>query len=131
VAVEAGSVTRGLIESGGSFSVSLLDRTDREVVRRFVKPVREVELDGDEAVSLQGVPVVEVGGGPPRLARAVAWLECAVRSTDAGEGAASGGASHVLIVGEVTDAGATAEFAAGGPDHPVLSMSDTRMHYGG
>ena len=46
VAVESGSLTRDLIERGGSFSVSLLARSDRSLVRRFVKPVRDVETDG-------------------------------------------------------------------------------------
>lgn len=44
-AVESDSVTRDLIERGGAFSVSLLARSDRSLVRRFVKPVRDVETD--------------------------------------------------------------------------------------
>jgi flavin reductase (DIM6/NTAB) family NADH-FMN oxidoreductase RutF len=36
VAVEAGSVTAGLIERTGAFTVSLLARQDKDVVRRFV-----------------------------------------------------------------------------------------------
>src|SRR5580704_14374106 len=45
VAVERGAVTRRLIEEGGAFSVSVLSRADRSLVRRFVKPVDAVELD--------------------------------------------------------------------------------------
>ncbi len=80
VAVEQGSVTRRLIEQGGSFSVSVLPRSARAVVRRFVKPTDSIELDGaGSAVSLQGEPVREVAGGLPCLAVARGWLACDVR----------------------------------------------------
>jgi flavin reductase (DIM6/NTAB) family NADH-FMN oxidoreductase RutF len=80
VAVESGSVTRRLVERGRSFSVSLLARSERDLVRRFVKPVTDVELDDHGvATSLQGEPVVEVAGGLPCLAVSVAWLACSVR----------------------------------------------------
>ena len=41
VALEHESVTAGLVDAGGGFTVSLLARTDRDVVRRFVKPVTD------------------------------------------------------------------------------------------
>jgi len=143
IAVESGSLTRELIEAGGSFSVSLLARSDRGLVRRFVKPVRDVEVDGSGvATSLQGEPVVEVADGLPCPSAAVAWLACSVRSAhrwDDGdvrdgagpEGSGQEGASHVLVVGEVVDAGETERLASEGDDDTVLSMGDTRMHYGG
>jgi flavin reductase (DIM6/NTAB) family NADH-FMN oxidoreductase RutF len=137
VAVEAGSVTRGLIERGGSFSVSLLARSDRALVRRFVKPVRDVETDGrGVAVRLQGEPVTEVGGGLPVLTAAVAWLTCSVRSLTEWDHLVVGGAdpsvaSHVLVVGEVVGAGATDRLGGASEDDTVLSMADTRMSYGG
>ena len=46
VSVERGSVTGALIAEGGGFSVSVLSRADRALVRRFVKPVKDVETDG-------------------------------------------------------------------------------------
>ena len=132
VGVESGSVTRGLIESGGSFSVSLLARSERALVRRFVKAVRDVEVDATgAAVALQGEPVVEVAGGLPVLSAAVAWVACSVRSVldwDGGDRAGAG--SHVLVVGEVVDVGATDRLGGDGDD-AVLSMGDTRMSYGG
>jgi flavin reductase (DIM6/NTAB) family NADH-FMN oxidoreductase RutF len=134
VAVEHGSLTRRLVEDGGAFSVSLLPRTARAVVRRFVKPVETVETDGTgAAVSMQGEPVREVTGGLPCLSVARSWLACEVRHLliwdgDLGEGEAS----HVLFVGEVVDVG---EEADGGPgsddDSGILRMEDTRMNYGG
>ena len=140
VAVESGSVTRGLIERGGSFSVSLLARSARGLVRRFVKPVRDIETDGrGVALRMQGEPVHEVVGGLPCLAAAVAWLACSVRSlSDWGDltpdrraDGGSSGASHVLVVGEVVGAAATDRLAGVSDEDAVLSMADTRMSYGG
>ena len=70
-AIETESVTADLVTRSGSFAVSLLARADKAVVRRFVKPVREVERDGDgPVVALSGHPVREVGpAGLPVLTR--------------------------------------------------------------
>jgi len=136
VAVERGSVTRRLIEEGGGYSVSVLPRSARAVVRRFVKPVDSVVLDQDgAAVTLQGEPVREVAGGFPCLAVARSWLACEVRHLLSWDGDAAGGvASHVLFVGEVIDVGESGP-ADGDPTDEdgsgVLRMEDTRMNYGG
>jgi flavin reductase (DIM6/NTAB) family NADH-FMN oxidoreductase RutF len=122
VAVDAAAVTHRLVVAGGCFSVSLLLRGDRVVVRRFVKPVPDAAVlpDGDgRAISMAGEEVCEQATGAPILRRAVGWLDCEVRRRiDLG--------SHGLFVGEVV--------AVGGPegDLPgVLRMEDTRMSYGG
>src|SRR5579863_9118706 len=47
VALEAESVTARLVAAGGAFTVSLLHRSDRDVVRRFVKPVQDIERRSD------------------------------------------------------------------------------------
>jgi len=136
VALESGSVTRALVEESGFFSVNLIAVRDRALVRRFVKPVREVELDADGvAVSLQGQAVHEVTGGVPCLAAALAWLACEVRDVRSAAGGEQE-ASHVLVVGEVVDvgAGAAAPGDEGGEPTGVgeaLRMGDTRMSYGG
>lgn len=122
VAVDATAVTHSLVEEGGSFSVSLLSREDRAVVRRFVKPAvaDDVAVDEDGSVTAVGGEAVEAHvTGAPVLSRAVAWLDCAVRHR-----VALG--SHTLFVGEVV--------GVGGPDEDVpavLRMEDTRMNYGG
>jgi flavin reductase (DIM6/NTAB) family NADH-FMN oxidoreductase RutF len=131
VAVESESVTRRLVQSGGGFAVSVLPRSERAVVRRFVKPTESVTTDAQGvALTMQGQPVREVAGGLPRLASARSWLVCEVRHLLdwAGDGA-EGQSSHVLAVGEVVDAGE----AEGdpGPGDGVLRMEDTRMSYGG
>jgi flavin reductase (DIM6/NTAB) family NADH-FMN oxidoreductase RutF len=56
--------------------------------------------------------------GAPIFAEAVAWLDCAVRSShDVG--------THTFFIGEVVDAGVNDTEAR------VAAMSDTRMKYGG
>jgi len=90
-----------------------------------------VVLDEDGvAVSLQGQPVFEVTHGLPVPDVAVGWLACSVRSVQRWD-AGPGDASHVLVVGEVVDAGETERLGAIGDDNSVLSMGDTRMNYGG
>ena len=137
VAVESDSVTRNLIEQGGSFSVSLLARSDRGLVRRFVKPARDVETDSaGVATSIQGEPVIEVDDGLPCLATSVAWLTCSVRSIVKWDGPqptepGPSVASHVLVVGEVRAVGESDRLASPDDDDAVLSMADTRMNYGG
>lgn len=130
VSVEAGSLTAELIDGGGSFSLSLLPRSERAVVRRFVKPVTDVQLDAEgRAVSLQGVPVHEVAGGLPCVAAARSWLACSVRSSHLGVRDGVAPASHVLHVGEVVDVGEAP--GPGDGDGGILQMGDTRMNYGG
>ncbi len=136
VALESGSVTRALVEEGAAFTVSLLARSQQALVRRFVKPVGDVELGPDgSAVALQGTPVVEPPGAPPRLAAAVAWIDCALRSLVTWDGLGPNPPSHVLAVGEVVGVGETDRLAAAvGPDAgdgAILRMDHTRMHYGG
>jgi flavin reductase (DIM6/NTAB) family NADH-FMN oxidoreductase RutF len=138
-AIERSSVTLGLVEESGWFTVSVLAREDRALVRRFAKPVDDVVLDDEgRAVSMQGTPVVEVAGGVPRLAAAAAWLACALRPAS-GDDAVTGSdeaVSHRLVIGEVVDVGGPlseegAVGGSGGARPEVLRMEDTRMNYGG
>jgi flavin reductase (DIM6/NTAB) family NADH-FMN oxidoreductase RutF len=115
VGVERDAFTHELIEAGGCFSVCMIDREDRAIVRKFTKPV-EVDL---AAHTLNGFPYVERVTGAPILAQSVAFLDCEVRDTMTV-------GSQTLFAGEVVDAGfLKAE------DTPVLRMEDTRMNYGG
>jgi flavin reductase (DIM6/NTAB) family NADH-FMN oxidoreductase RutF len=117
-AIEANSVTAGLVAQSGAFTVCLLARQDKDVVRKFVKPVSEVERSDDGTVSsMSGHPVREVGERRlPVLAAATAHLVCeVVRHEVLG--------SHTLFIGEVT--------GVGGEPTDVLRLEDTRMHYGG
>jgi flavin reductase (DIM6/NTAB) family NADH-FMN oxidoreductase RutF len=118
VALEAESVTARLVADGGAFSVSLLRRSDRDVVRKFVKPVVDVGRGpGGVVTSMSGHDVTEFGAGRlPVLSAAQAYVACTGVSRSAL-------GSHVLCVGEVTD--------VWGEPGDVLRMEDTRMHYGG
>ena len=115
VSVEKDAVTHELIAEGGVFALSVVDREDRAIVRKFTKPV-EVDL---EARTLNGFPFHDGASGAPILDQAVAYVDCTLHDTvDAG--------SHSLFLGEIVDAAfQKAE------DTPVLRMEDTRMSYGG
>ncbi len=126
VSVETGARTRVLAEGSGAFAVSLLDRSQRAVVRRFVKPVTDVERGPDgRPTALAGEPVTVVTGEVPVLAAAWAWLACRLTERlDLG--------SHHLLVGEVVAVGEPGTGGEPGRDGDgPLRMEDTRMHYGG
>jgi flavin reductase (DIM6/NTAB) family NADH-FMN oxidoreductase RutF len=115
IAVEHEAFTHELIAEGGVFSLNLLDREDRQIVRKFTKPV-EVDVD---AKTLNGFPFHDGKTGAPILDQAVAFLDCEVRqSVDTG--------SHTLFIGETVDVGFQKD-----EDTPILRMEDTRMNYGG
>jgi flavin reductase (DIM6/NTAB) family NADH-FMN oxidoreductase RutF len=115
IGVEHGALTHELIHAGRAFSLCILDREDRAMVRKFVKPV-EVDL---EARTLNGFPFHTAVTGSPILDQAVAWLDCEVR-----EEVEVGG--HTLFIGEIVSCGFQKP-----EDTPVLRMEDTRMNYGG
>jgi flavin reductase (DIM6/NTAB) family NADH-FMN oxidoreductase RutF len=115
VSVEKDAVTNGLISEGGVFTVNIIDREDRAIVRKFTKPV-EVDVD---AKTLNGFPFHDGRTGAPILDQAMAVLECEVRNAvELG--------SHTLFIGEVVDAAFQKP-----EDTEVLRMEDTRMNYGG
>ncbi|MCU1491197.1 MAG: hypothetical protein JWM85_2602 [Acidimicrobiaceae bacterium] len=117
VSVEVGVHSYELLVEGGRFAVALLDREDRALVRKFVKPAS----DDREARTLNGIPYRDAPvSGAPVPSAAVAFLDCRVeREVPLG--------SHSLFLGEVLDAGGP----EGEGELPVLRMEDTRMSYGG
>src|SRR5258708_7921552 len=63
VSVEREAHTHGLISAGKRFSLNIIDREDRAVVRKFVKPA-----DWDrEANTLNGFSIREASTGSPIL----------------------------------------------------------------
>jgi flavin reductase (DIM6/NTAB) family NADH-FMN oxidoreductase RutF len=116
VSVEDHAVTHDLIADGGAFTVNVLAREDRAIVRKFTKPV-EAGPGPDE---LNGFPVraAALTGGPV-LVQAVAWVDCRVwQAVPCG--------TSTFFIGEVVDAGFQQDEAT-----EVLRMEDTRMNYGG
>ena len=109
------AVTHTLVSEGRCFALNIIDREDRAIVRKFVKPVEESE-DGKQ---LNGFPVHAEVTGAPVLDQAIAFVDCEVRKdVDCGD--------HTLFIGEVVGVGFQKP-----EDTEVLRMEDTRMNYGG
>jgi flavin reductase (DIM6/NTAB) family NADH-FMN oxidoreductase RutF len=134
VGVERAARTHELLAEGGVFALSLLGRRDRALVRHFVKPVQDADVDEASGIgTMNGNAVRGAATGAPILEVAVAWIDCEVRHTlELG--------SHSWFVGEVVDVGMdepeTAGAGGGGEaegagDRGILRMEDTRMNYGG
>lgn len=117
VGVEIGAHSEKLIRAGGVFTLSLLAREDRAIVRKFVKPA----TDDRPARTLNGIAYRDAPvSRAPIPEAAIAALDCRVaHELDCG--------SHRLFVGEVLDASAP----PGDGPFEVLRMEDTRMSYGG
>lgn len=114
VSVDAGAVTRRLVEEGGAFTINLWDRDDTRVFVKFSKPA---DRSGH---TLNDRPVRLGTTGTPIFEEAVAYADCRLVAThELG--------SHVLFIGEVVDCG----FRPGGEAVAVARMEDTRMKYGG
>ena len=115
IAVEKAAFTHELISESGAFSLCVIDREDRAIVRTFTKPV---EVD-TAARTLNGFPYHDGATGAPILDQAVAYVECTVsQAVEVGD--------HTLFLGLIVDAGFQKP-----EDTPVLRMEDTRMNYGG
>jgi flavin reductase (DIM6/NTAB) family NADH-FMN oxidoreductase RutF len=114
VSVEAGAVSHALLREGQVFSLNVLPRQERALVRKFVKPLDDAGDPGE----LAGWPLRPSRTGAPILAVAAAWVDCEVRQQ-----LACG--SHTVFVGEVVDCGGETDGLE------VLRMEDTRMNYGG
>ena len=109
VAIEEEAVTHRLVADGGAFTVNVLDREDRAIVRKFTKPV-DVGEYGSHPSKVTGCPVLD---------QAVAYVDCRLwKTVEVG--------TSTLFIGEVVDAGFQRDEAT-----EVLRMEDTRMNYGG
>jgi len=116
VSVERDALSNTFIREGEAFCLNILNRSDRAVVRKFVKPLE----DGGSESELAGFAVTQAATGSPILELAAAWVDCQLHQ-------AMDFTSHTLFVGEVVDCGPT-ELAEG---LEVLRMEDTKMSYGG
>jgi flavin reductase (DIM6/NTAB) family NADH-FMN oxidoreductase RutF len=117
VSVEQSALTHQLVHGSRCFTLCLVARADRALVRRFVKPaVHDASRSTLNDVHFADSRVT----GTPIVDGALAYLDCRVtQELDLG--------SHTLFAGEVVDAG----FGEGGEEREVLRMEDTRMSYGG
>src|SRR5207245_1050890 len=91
VAVRKRSRSYALLKSGGTFSLNLIDKKERRIVRTLEKPF------GAVGNKIGRVSHVEEDTGAPILRRAFAYLECKLRKIyEPGD--------HALIIGEVVHA---------------------------
>lgn len=115
IAVRTDAYTHSLIERGGAFTLNVLRRQDRTIVRKFVKPVAVDPV----ARTLNGFAYAEGRTGTPYLLDAWAVLDCTVaQQVRCGD--------HSMFVGEVVDV-----LLLGEEGEAILRMEDTRMNYGG
>ncbi len=111
VAVRKSSRTYKLVKTGKVFSLNLLDRKERRIIRTLERPSRTA---GDK---LGKVGHFEEDTGAPILRHAFAYAECKVRAIyEPGD--------HALVVGEVVHGGLR------GHGEPLM-CADLRWHYGG
>src|SRR3954454_7706319 len=75
ISVEKSSLTSELIGEGGVFSLSIIDREDRAIVRKFTKPV-QVDIG---ARTMNEFAFHDGRSGAPVLDQAVAFVDCEVR----------------------------------------------------
>ena len=127
ISVEQRALTHGLIDASGVYSLCIIDRADRAVVRKFTKPVTVSGLE-DSSSEINPAGYLMAGfacgdgiTGAPVFVGALAHLECEVRQR-------VGVGSHTVFIGEVVAAGFKDDEAESGD---VLRMEDTRMNYGG
>jgi flavin reductase (DIM6/NTAB) family NADH-FMN oxidoreductase RutF len=111
VAVRKPSLTYDLIKKGKVFSLNLLDKKERRVIRTLEKPARV------DPAKLEKTPHREEGTGAPILSQAFAFVECEVRAIyEPGD--------HALVIGEAIHAGMRGE-------GKTLTCADLKWHYGG
>ncbi len=111
VAIQRPSRTYDLVKSGKVFSVNLLDKKERRIIRTLERPYRSA---GEK---LGKVGHVEEDTGAPILRHAFAYLECKVRAIyEPGD--------HALVVGQVVQAGCRGRGEA-------VTCADFKWHYGG
>jgi flavin reductase (DIM6/NTAB) family NADH-FMN oxidoreductase RutF len=90
VCAERSTITHGLIERAGAFSVSILARDQHALSNRFASKQHEHER-------FVGLECCDGSTGCPRIPGAIAWLDCrVVQTVRAGD--------HVVYIGEVETA---------------------------
>ena len=110
-AVRKDSLSFGMIERSGAFTLNFLGTGQKGLAQHFLKPAH---LGGDK---LEGVAHRRGLTGAPVLEEAIAYVECRVREVHAA-------GDDSLIVGEVVEAGVQRD------DEP-MALKETGWRYGG
>lgn len=119
VGVKADSSAHAIIKETKAFALNVLGKEQKGQAFTFFKPL---EREGN---SIGGEPFRRGTLGAPILERAPAFVECQlVETVERGD--------HSIFVGEVKDAGVTAQLA-GRPDDATLTLKDLgdKVFYGG
>jgi flavin reductase (DIM6/NTAB) family NADH-FMN oxidoreductase RutF len=119
VGVKADSGAHAVIKSSGAFALNILGKGQQAAAFAFFKPATR---DGDR---ISGELYRRGSTGSPILASAPAYVECRLTTTvEVGD--------HSVFVGEVVDAGVTADIS-GRPDDATLWLKDLgeKTFYGG
>jgi flavin reductase (DIM6/NTAB) family NADH-FMN oxidoreductase RutF len=128
LAVEASAKTHEYVVASNVAALSVLRREQRELVRRFVKPVEATALEGRvDEVSMGGAVVARAPSGAPFLRDSLGCLDLRVLD-------ATSFASHTTFFCEVTGVAVAPEVTEGSASArvaQVLRMEDTKMNYGG
>jgi flavin reductase (DIM6/NTAB) family NADH-FMN oxidoreductase RutF len=128
LAIDVTARTHAYVASSGVATLSVLRRDQRDLVRRFVKPVSDVELDEQgRPRTMAGVEVLVTASGAPCLADAAGCLDLGVLDR-------IDFASHTLFCCEVRGVAVAAEVLEGpasAHQAAILRMEDTKMNYGG
>ncbi len=111
VAVRRRTHTYELVKSGRTFSINLVDKKERDIIRTLEKPF---DMIGDK---LNAVGHSQGKNGAPILDQAFGYIECnVVEIYEPGD--------HALVIGEVTHAELRQE------GEPIM-CADLKWHYGG
>jgi flavin reductase (DIM6/NTAB) family NADH-FMN oxidoreductase RutF len=128
LAIDVTARTHGYVGATGVATLSVLRRDQRDIIRRFVKPVSDVVLDEQGRPKIMaGVEVLVADSGAPCLADAAGCLDLGVVDR-------VDFASHTLFCCEVRGVAVAPEVLEGpaSAHHgAILRMEDTKMNYGG
>lgn len=111
VAIRKGTHTYDLIQEARNFTINLIDKEHREIIRTLEKPFH---MSADKILH---VDLVEHETAAPILEKAFAYIECQVREIyEPGD--------HALVIGEVMHSALRKQ-------GDVITCSDLKWHYGG
>lgn len=115
--VESRSKTQQFILESQNFTVALIAKSKRDIIRKYVK-VNQARENLNDAILIEGNRFTQTALGNPYPEDALGYLEARVLSV-------TELSSHKVILGEVTDCQVFGELTE------ILEMHDTRMNYGG
>ncbi len=115
--VEQNSKSLEFISGTGTFSISILPKSQRSTIRKYVKRDQRQEMVNGN-LTIEGNSFLLAESGNPYLEAGVGFLEAQLVTRTDFE-------SHAVLFGEISDCLALTDIK------DVLDMHDTLMNYGG